>query len=754
MMTPRSSTLLSIAKGIVGLIASMFLLPRPAVAAETQPTTPAATTAKSSHWAWWADPQGPLFDESLALAGLDRQTFRFQPEVVGLWGGDRWRLPVFDLFFATPWHASPYGREQAAAARKAAPKIHNLLVHAQTAAEIRVRDNYYGSFLKEYTTTVESAGPQALARALAALGAGSAEEIAAREDYQKIPAAAGAAAAIILHAAKDAAVFREMALLKTLATSGPGIAKARDLVWGDLFWTSSNDADINPAGDGKFTPVRDMLDLERAAAAVDFPLLCRGGNLLALAVDDAIRRLREAHAPTALAGTFRIATPAGAVTISGDGDDTHGNQQGHDLLTLDMGGNDRWLRGGASSSAAAEGVSIIIDVAGNDHYEQPAASAWRERLEKGPRGGQKGFRQEASAEHSPAFGTGLCGYGFLTDLAGDDTYTVPFGALGCGLLGCGAHLDCAGRDHYRGDTGILGCALLGTGIHADLDGDDTCTVLHKSLGYGGLRGSGIAVNLGGSDRYVADTEHVKYSWFDNYGAQLSLSLGFGYGRRADMSDGHSHAGGFGLFTDGGGGQDFYQCGLFGLGCAYWYATGILHDDGGNDEYRSDSYSLASPAHFGIGIVIDDGGDDIWRSKSSRACGFGRDFSLGWFEDSAGSDIYLCSDAAYGVGNVNGLGVCWDKAGNDTWVARSNSFGQPFMESEKTIRDFPINAGLFIDAAGNDRYLQLPEGQSTWELDPKKLDALPPHSLLKNSLRHSWRTHLPHPGSTGAAVDAP
>jgi hypothetical protein len=715
---------------------------------------PAIVLEKPAHWAWWAGGQGPFFDEALTLAGLDRQTFSFRPEVVGLWGGDRWRLPVFDLFFASPWHASPYGREQAVAAARAAPKFHDLFVHGQTAAGIRVRDNHYGTFLKEYTAAVEAGGPLALARALEALGAGNAGDIAQQPGYQNLPPRAAAAAAMILHSAKDAAEFRRIALIEPLGKAGINPAEARRLVWNGLFWNEGDDAGTNPEGNAKFASVRDMLTLERIAGTVDFPLLCRGVNLLALAVDDAVRRLHEAPPGGTYTGTFRMATPAGTVCIAGTGSDTHGAEAGHDLLTLDLGGDDRWLRGGASGPGVAEGISVIVDVSGNDHYEQPAATAWCERLEKGPRGGQPGFHQEKPDEHAPAFGAGISGYGLLADLAGDDRFTVPFGGLGCGLLGCGAMLDLSGNDTSRGDTGILGCAVLGTGTAADLGGSDTCTVLHKSLGYGGLRGTGIAVNTGGDDRYTADTEHVKYSWFDDFGAQLSLSLGFGYGRRADMSDGHSHAGGFGLFADTGGGRDSCQCGIFGLGCAYWYALGILYDDGGNDEYRSDSYALASPAHFGIGIVIDDGGDDIWRGKSSRACGFGRDFSLGWFEDSAGNDIYLCNDAAYGAGNVNGLGVCWDKAGSDTWVARSNSFGQPFMESEKTVRDFPLNAGLFLDAAGTDRYLQLPEGTSTWDLHPQKLDHLPQHPVLQDHTRKSWRRHLPHPGSTGAAMDAP
>ena len=76
--------------------------------------------------------------------------------------------------------------------------------------------------------------------------------------------------------------------------------------------------------------------------------------------------------------------------------------------------------------------------------------------------------------------------------------------------------------------------------------------------------------------------------------------------------------------------------------------GLLHDDGGDDRYTSDSYSVRAP-HFAVGIVIDESGDDVARSILP-ACGFGRDFSLGWFEEGGGDDVYLYSDSAFGVGN--------------------------------------------------------------------------------------------------------
>jgi hypothetical protein len=703
-----------------------------------------------------------LFDQALGTAGLTPGRFAFAPEVVRQWSGDAFRIPAFDLYFKNPWNCSPYAREAAASARRNAPSIHELLVQAQTATGIRVRDNFYSSALKVYAEVADKEGPQALANALAALAAGQPTEIAAHPAYQKIPPAANAAAALILRAFKDAEAFRRLALVQPLGQANLDVRDTLDLFYGDLFWGPAQDDDAILPGDVRFAEVSRTLKTEKVARTVDFPLLAKGANLLALAVDNANQRLHNARKeqPFEMNADFTIGTPFGFVRIAGTGNHEHGTDGRHGLLTVDLGGNDRYHGGGASSDAVNHAVSVIIDVAGDDHYETRAAAAWLDRLEDGPRGGKPGFRQETAADHRPAFGCGLLGYGFLADLAGNDRYVCPFGGLGCGLSGYGALLDAAGDDSYRGDTGLLGCGRFGAGVHADLAGNDRYDILHKSLGYGGTFGAGIAVNLGGDDRYLADVGNIKYSWFDDFGTQLTLGLGFGFGRRADMGDGHSWAGGLGMLVDGGGGNDCYQCGIYGIGSAYWFAAGICHDDGGDDEYLSDSYSIASPPHFAVGIVIDEAGDDIWRGKSSRACGFGRDFSLGWFEDAAGNDIYICGDSAFGIGNLNSLAVCWDKGGNDIWIARSNSFGQPYMESENTIRDFPVNCGLFIDGGGTDRYLRLPDGANAWEVDAKAPIRLEPWGFLRDGARKSWRDHIPmpggaapQPGSTGAAIDS-
>ncbi|MCH2133536.1 MAG: hypothetical protein MK116_07285 [Phycisphaerales bacterium] len=699
-----------------------------------------------------AGDQVATFQAGLDLAEVDWDDFRFDEDVVAVWGGDKWRVPLFTLFFNDPWKASPYGREHAGAARAAAPSLHDLLYLSQANTGIRVRNNYYASFLTEASAQVEADGDLALARALANLGDVTVDEIRSTPGYDNVPAPVASAVAVILRVVADAEAYRKLALLDPLEREGFDLAAIRERVYEELFWRAADDDDANLAGDAKFAEVRRMLDTERMLDAIDFHLLARGSNLIALATDAAMTSLTEADLPTT---PFDVTFPTrlGSVHLCGGRDDHHPDD--HCLLRLDVSGDDHHSGGAATGQPINQGISILIDLAGQDTYETPGTAAWKERLFHGPAGGEDGFRQETPEDHQPAFAAGVMGYAYLVDAAGDDRYTVPIGGLGCGLLGHAAHLDQAGNDQYEGDTGAMGCGIFGTGTSADLGGQDRYRLLHKGMGYGGTRGSGVLVNLQGDDEYLADVDHIKYSWFDSYGTQLNMTQGFGYGRRADMDDGHSWAGGVGMLVDGGEGNDRYQCGIYGIGCAYWYALGLLHDDGGDDEYSSDSYSIASPPHFAVGIVIDEAGDDIWRGKSSRACGFGRDFALGWFEDGGGDDWYFGSDSAFGVGNVNGLGVCWDRSGNDTWVARSNSFGQPYQERFGTRRDFPINVGLFIDGGGTDRYLKLPEGLSSWDLDRESdLSTFDTWEFLGDGARHSWRDHIDQPGASGAAVDAP
>ncbi|MBD3237445.1 MAG: hypothetical protein GF330_12135 [Candidatus Eisenbacteria bacterium] len=577
-------------------------------------------------------------------------------------------------------------------------------------------------------------------------------------------------AATLLHAVDHAMALRERALIAPLADLELDPDSVYAEMYAQLFWDTRADDDDTPDPAIELVMIDEMLRQERILDAIDYALLYKGANLISLAIDDCIARfdslsVEERADLQRTRFAFAAPTALGWVRLSDAGSEAYGaaaataidarGARAHDLLLIDVAGDDRYRQAGATPSAAC-GAAVVIDFEGDDQYISADAPDWQS-YNASVDGRSDAFAHHRSRDHAPAFGAGILGYGFLVDLGGNDRYACPFGAQGCGVLGQGVLVDAAGDHQYTGDTGLQGSGTFGVGVLTDLAGDDVYHCYHRAQGYGYTLGCGLLSDAAGDDAYIAETENVKYRWFGTHPQQLNMSQGFGFGRRADMSDGHSWAGGVGMLADGGDGNDRYHADIFALGSAYWYSLGILYDGGGNDDYASYAYSLASPPHFAVGVVIDEGGDDVYRGHGSRACGFGRDFSIGWFEECGGNDRYYVNDSACGVGNVNGLGVCWEKSGDDIYVARSNSFGQPFVEGHGSPRDFIINAGLFIDAAGEDRYRQLPEDFDAGAAEPFEFgvgDDYPAHDWLRDGTRKSWRGHLEQPLSTGAALDVP
>ncbi len=779
--------------GMLGLLGLLTLAAPPGRA--QGPAAPSARPAIPPHL-WHLGADAVHFAEALALAGLSFDTFRFDPASVALWGGDKYRLPLFDICFREPLQISPYARDLAQRALRQAGSVSGITYLAQSNAGVRVRDNFYSSYLSGIVARVEADGESALARALATLGAagtpaavtGTAPDTAPGIIIDTAPGAITGTvtetapdivppviqrcAAVLLHAMNHAARLRDLGLIQPLEALG---GLDLDAVYADmyrqLFWDTRADDDDNPDPDVEIEMIREMLAQEAILDAVDYPLFYKGANLIALAIDHVKSTLdslppNERDALGSATFEFAALTPLGWIRLNGAGTHTYGSThlpsarrpasgsaRDHDLLIIDTGGDDRYYQAGATTSARL-GMGVAIDLAGDDTYASPDAPIWQDYNARVD-GRSEAFEHHRPEDHVAAFGAGILGYGFLVDLAGNDSYATPFGGQGCGLLGQGVLLDASGDDTYTGDTGVQGSGTFGTGILADLAGHDRFHCYHRGQGYAYTLGAGILVDAGGDDEYIGETENVKYRWFGTHSEQLNMSQGFGYGRRADMSDGHSWAGGVGMLVDGGMGNDRYHADIFALGSAYWYALGILYDDGGDDDYSSYAYSLASPPHFAVGVVIDEAGDDLYRGHSSRACGFGRDFSIGWFEEGGGNDRYYCNDSAFGAANVNGIAVFWDKGGDDLYVARDNSFGQPFVEGSGSPRDFIINAGLFLDAGGKDAYRQLPEDFDAAAHEPFEFgdgSQFPPISWLRDGVRHSWRGHLDPPMSTGAALD--
>ncbi|MEM1164680.1 MAG: hypothetical protein AAGI30_00140 [Planctomycetota bacterium] len=759
---------------------------------------------------WWQEDDRALFEEALALTGLTADEFQLPVEQVGVWGGDRYRLPRFDLFFKNIWAISPFTHRLARTILDRADSPLALSYLVQSPTGFRVRDSVYSSYLTTTRERVEADGAMALANALEHLGAGDADEIAKEDGYAELPPEVNRAASMLVYQIVQASAYRAVGLTEPLEAIGFEPQDVYDDMYSSIFFGQTLD-DTQPTAPHELA--RETLEMNRILEAVDLNTVFRGANALMLGAQYAkdeltgehikqreVELLREAAPkddegevidPDALekqiAGVtasdlvrhladasfaFAIETDLGWIRLSGAGSQTYGAsaEEGHDLLVIDTGGDDVYVRA-ASTPSYAHGIAVTIDLVGNDTYQSPDYNAWDE-YSKRVDGRSDEFEYHMPEDHEPSFAAGVCGYGVLLDLAGDDRYASTFVGQGAAIMGFAMLYDSSGNDTYTGDTMLQGAARFGAAALVDREGDDTYLCFLRSQGYAGTLGSGLILDTAGDDRYHAVNflskdefgYTVKYAWFNDEPDALNMSQGYAHGRRADMSDGHSRAGGVGMLIDGGSGDDIYEADIFCQGSSYWYSLGTLYDDGGDDRYTASAYGIASPVHFTVGVLIDVAGDDVYRAHRHHGCGFARDLSIGWFEDGGGHDTYYGNDSAFGVGNVNSLAVFWDRGGDDTYFAREKSFGQPTIGGTGSIRDVIVNSGMFIDAAGQDRYFALTDemvARSRRPFDYGKDEGLEPFVLqyrgeqqeMSDGIRASWHSvHDDSPGSTGAIVD--
>jgi len=515
-------------------------------------------------------------------------------------------------------------------------------------------------------TPVAEAPADALADAIAAVyeaaGQPLAEErlAAIREDALSVPAGVAQAASAILRAVPQAVEQRNKVLgpFEQQVTLAGALQAARDLAV-SLMVTDS------------LLAFMDQIDL---------PALVSGGLPLAEALD----RTRDLSDDD-VAEQFRFAadTPLGRIELNGGGDDTYG--PGSYLLIIDTSGNDRYA-GGAATSGASGPVSVLVDLAGDDHYE---------------------------CTDAPAFGAGVMGYALLLDASGNDVYHCEDIGLGAGAFGVGILVDRRGGDRYDAHLVGEGAAAYGVGVLCDLAGADRYYCLSQSQGYAGTQGCGALVDATGDDTYEADDTNIVNPSPQTAEHNVSMAQGAAFGRRAHPGDGYSLAGGIGILADGEG-NDSYRCGVFGQGVGYWYGAGLLVDSRGNDSYQGVWYVQGSSAHYAIGALCDLSGDDSYKATATQSEGQGHDYSLGWLHDVSGNDRYDCASGGLGVGMWNGIGIMWDEAGDDTYEA-----GGGCLASVGDSRPEHPCLGVFLDTGGSDVF---PEGapakpHTVWVLPP-------------------------------------
>lgn len=424
----------------------------------------------------------------------------------------------------------------------------------------------------------------------------------------------------------------------------------------------------------------------------DRDLAAYGAMVAAVHLERALAELEPALAglgPTPLPAPITLTTRWGVVRVFGSGDDV-ATLPADTLISLDLGGNDAWS-GHVGASGLGHPVGLHLDLGGNDTY-----------------------REDAPAR----IAAGFMGLGWVVDLAGDDTYDVKASGLGCGLFGTGVLWDRAGDDSYRsrGPWG-QGAGHAGVGALLDVSGNDDYECTEQAQGLGGTLGAGLLIDLKGNDTYVArDDGNISELY---KGQSVAMAQGCGYGRRADIGDGRSLAGGVGILLDGAG-DDRYHAQVWAQGCGYWWALGILEDRGGDDQYQNGKYSAGAAAHFALGVCIDLAGDDVHNANNPTSVnqwhGHARDGSVGVFVDGDGDDGYDVNNHCAGSADLNSIALFWDRRGDDRYTFHDKALGPangwtdtgafgtvtrytPF----RSFRDDLPAWGLFLDTGGKDSY---------------------------------------------------
>lgn len=399
--------------------------------------------------------------------------------------------------------------------------------------------------------------------------------------------------------------------------------------------------------------------------------------------------------------TIKIPTPYGDILLNGS---KNSNQTAIDisgnLITIDFGEDNHYTGTCGANIDINNPVSILIDLGGDDTYYADSTGASQ--------------------------GAGILGIGILYDAAGNDTYTGKEHSQGFGMFGVGVLADMAGDDKYSAELSGQGCGYFGIGLCFDASGNDSFYIYGAGQGFGGVGGGvGVLADYEGDDSYVGEPSPEVYDLSD-YHSEFKINgngvQGVGFGRRGDITDGHSWAGGLGAIIDISG-DDFYLSGNWSLGCAYWFSTGIAYDGSGDDIYKSCYFTQGSGAHFCNGILIDEGGNDKHElyATAGAGLGFGWDYTNAFLYNIGGNDSYRANMISIGLAEIRSNAFLIDIGGNDIYRLKEGALGlgavdyrEYYLKPNRRVTYYSDSKsiGCLIDIGGDDIYISFSDSTET------------------------------------------
>jgi len=436
--------------------------------------------------------------------------------------------------------------------------------------------------------------------------------------------------------------------------------------------------------------IKEQVEIVDILRKIDYAKLFQASELIALETENLIKTNKALSGETefkASSPIFDLTTKKGRIIIGGSGSDKYDNPA---EIIVDLGGDDNYGEGVGSSFNTSSsvidllsnekdehigdtGISIIIDVNGNDTYE---------------------------SKEKPAQGNGILGVGFLYDASGDDTYTGKNFTQGSGYAGVGILVDRSGNDKYKGNFICQGSAYFGLGLIFDAEGNDEYRSDGLAQGFGSTMGAGLIYDANGEDYYACGVNKP-------VGSDLEWGMGQGMGlgnRSYPWLNDYAMYGGVGLMVDDKG-NDKYEGHAFTQGSAYFMGVGGLIDREGDDYYKGlGSHHHGGGIHLCAGILIDLNGNDKYEAVDSSQ-GSGNDRTIGFQIDYNGNDEYFCKGNAQGYSRKgSGIALLCDYQGDDKYEmvlndpdARGQAYAQVGAEP------FWISNVVFLDLNGKDTY---------------------------------------------------
>jgi hypothetical protein len=412
------------------------------------------------------------FDVALGVAGLNTSTARFDSGLLRFFGETAYPTPLFSSVYENPWRLPFYS--DAVRTEFAAASLSDSLNTSLRLLGTGTRRTLLGDPLQ---ASLDRAGvPGDLAETLNTMKSAGLFK-------SEVPSLVGVPS--------DVQKAASLILRTYLASVGSRRLAVRKLGQVEPVYTyliTGANQDLTGESAARLRQIEEDFDITAmGVAAHDIARAAETAADLVAKVDPTIKY------------SFELDTVWGTIHLKGGAADRYAEKPA--LLIIDTTGNDVYINQPRNANAS-NWSSVVIDTSGNDKYVSDAA------LESGD---VATFGARKTGGAAPGSAGALLGVSVLVDLAGNDIYRSQRPGQGSGRFGFGMQVDRDGDDVYDAYRDSQGFGTFGGGLLIDQMGSDRYQVFTQGQGCGLTLGFGGLFDRMGDDRYLANNTVIDFA---------------------------------------------------------------------------------------------------------------------------------------------------------------------------------------------------------------------------------------------------